>query len=210
MIETHYGSYKGTQLEAARWEAQLKDDVASYYAGDTASGDADSLTGTGKVAGSSLTEEESYLAILMLSLRQILASNVITRKHPDISKPTIFQKEISSDGKTNTVDVIHPAMPFYLYANPEMLRLLLDPVFEYQEAGLFQHYGKFAMHDIGLLYSYAKGYDDSNRRYHEDMPVEESGNMILMAYAYYKATNNSAYLASHYTIPPPVSLSHPI
>ena len=30
------------------------------------------------------------------------------------------------------------------------------------------------------------------------MPVEESGNMILMAYAYYKFSNNSAYIQQHY------------
>ena len=32
----------------------------------------------------------------------------------------------------------------------------------------------------------------------EYMPVEESGNMILMAYAYYKFSNNSAFIQQHY------------
>lgn len=148
---------------------------------------------------SSLSEEESYLAILMLSLRQIIASNVPTI-HENYGNATIFQKEISSDGKTNTVDVIYPALPFYLYADPEMLRHLLEPIFEYQENGFYDSYGKFAMHDIGRCYPHAIGYDDSNAEWDEKMPVEECGNMIIMAYAYYKATSSVNYLEQHYHI----------
>ena len=45
----------------------------------------------------------------------------------------MFQKEISSDGNVNTVDVMFPAMPFFLYANPELLRYNLEQLFQNQE-----------------------------------------------------------------------------
>ncbi|KAI4954403.1 hypothetical protein J4E91_002116 [Alternaria rosae] len=61
----------------------------------------------------------------------ILAANVLTRSADNATGRTIFQKEISSDGKVNTADVIYPALPFWLYANPELLRLLLKPVSEF-------------------------------------------------------------------------------
>lgn len=193
MIGAHYWQYETTQSEAAQWEAQLKADVASYYAAEKSDID------TEDTDCSTSSEEESYLAILMLSLRQVLASNVLTF-YPDFMRFSIFQKEISSDGRVNTADVIYPALPFYLYANPEMLRLLLEPVFDFQESGLYQQYGKFAMHDIGREYPNAIGYSKVDDYRDEQMPVEESANMIIMAYAYYKASLNATYLESHYPI----------
>jgi hypothetical protein len=92
------------------------------------------------------------------------------------------------------------AFPFYLYANPELLCLLLEPVFEYQEAGLYRFIGDWAIHDTSLWYPNAVGYDNETKHLDEKMPVEEYGNMIIMAHAYYKFTNNTAHLTSHYTI----------
>ena len=198
MIKLHYEWFKSTQVKAAQWEAQLRADVASYYASEESASTSDDAVDTKETTSSSLSEKESYLAILMLSLRQIIASNVPTI-HEDYRNATIFQKEISSDGKINTVDVIYPALPFYHYANPNMLRHLLEPVFEYQENGFYDSYGKFAMHDIGRWYPHAIGYD-SNAKEDEPMPVEECGNMIIMAYAYYKAACNVNYLEQHYRI----------
>ena len=40
----------------------------------------------------------------------------------------MFQKEISSDGNVNTVDVMYPAKPFFLYSNSELLTFNLEPI----------------------------------------------------------------------------------
>ena len=93
----------------------------------------------------------------------------------------MFQKEISSDGNVNTVDVMYPAMPFFLYANPELLRYNLEPLFQNQEGGFYPN--GYSMHDLGTHYPNATGHVEGNDEY---MPVEESGDMILMTYAYYK------------------------
>jgi hypothetical protein len=201
MISKHYHAFAAAAEAAARWTTQLGEGVASYYAAErTADMEVDE-----KVSGavSDLSEEELYYAILALSARQIMAAGVLTESQPNGTEPTIFQKEISSDGKTNTVDIIYPALPFWLYANPELLRLLLAPVFDFQEAGMFHE--QHAMHDIGRHYPNAIGYNKSRDQFNdpggeEAMPVEESANMVILAYAYYQATNDTEYLKLHFTI----------
>ena len=49
----------------------------------------------------------------------------------------------------NTVDVIFPAYPAFLYANPDLAKYLLLPLFEYQATG--QYPNKWAVHDMGKL-----------------------------------------------------------
>ncbi|KAI4656365.1 uncharacterized protein J4E79_007918 [Alternaria viburni] len=193
MIRRHYQDYPATAKEAKFWTMKLRNDVEYYYAEDKAT--------DMHAEVSSLSEEESYYAIVALSARQILAANVLTESADNTTGPTIFQKEISSDGKVNTADVIYPALPFWLYANPELLRLLLKPVFEFQESGLYHE--RYAMHDIGRFYPNAIGYYSStvpDEEGEEAMPVEESANMVILAASYYLATNDTAFLVSHYDI----------
>ena len=61
-------------------------------------------------------------------------------------------------------------------------------MFEYQEAGLYKVYGEFAMHDIGRQYPTTVGYDEVNISLDEVIPVDESANMIILAYAYFTFT----------------------
>ncbi|KAH6875775.1 hypothetical protein BKA58DRAFT_437736 [Alternaria rosae] len=123
MIRTHYKDYATTVKEARLWTMKLRHDVAYYYGQDRVT---DMHTQV-----CSLSEEESYYAIVALSARQILAANVLTGSADNATGPTIFQNETSSDGKVNTADAIYPTLPFWLYANPELLRLLLKPVSEF-------------------------------------------------------------------------------
>lgn len=141
------------------------------------------------VAIPDVEEPQAYYSIVALSTRQIMGAYVLTVPPPpgcansttNTSEPLMFQKEISSDGNVNTVDVMYPAMPFFLYANPELLRYNLEPLFQNQEAGFYPN--GYSMHDLGTHYPNATGHVEGDDEY---MPVEESGNMILMSYAYYK------------------------
>lgn len=57
------------------------------------------------------------------------------------------------------------------------------------------------MHDIGRFYPSAIGYyssTDPDEDGEEAMLVEESANMVILACSYYLATNDTAFLASHY------------
>ena len=52
------------------------------------------------------------------------------------------------------------------------------------------------MHDLGTNFPNATGHVEGDDEY---MPVEESGNMIIMSYAYYKFSGNAAWLTQHYS-----------
>jgi hypothetical protein len=134
-----------------------------------------------------------YEALCVLSLRQAYGATELA-VGPD-NLPWAFLKEIASDGDTSTVDVIFPASPVWIYLDPQYLSLLLRPIFGYAASG--QWTAPFAPHDLGP-YPTASGYPHNGG---ENMPVEESGNMIIMAAAYMRAapgTTALVYLQSNY------------
>ena len=77
---------------------------------------------------------EDYKDILAVSARQVLGACSFAGTPDD---PLIFFKEISSDGNMNTVDVIYPAFPFFLYTNPKWLAWLLEPLLEHMGSGQY-------------------------------------------------------------------------
>jgi len=159
------------------------------------------------IAEPDASEQQSYYAITALAARQITAAYVLTNNSrsttsecsqsasANASEPLAFQKEISSNGNTNTVDVIFPAMPFFLWINPDFLRYVLAPLFINQETNFYPN--MYAMHDLGSHFPNATGHVEGDDEY---MPVEESGNMIIMAYAIHRLGNTLSYLQDHYAI----------
>ncbi|KAK5162952.1 hypothetical protein LTR04_002859, partial [Oleoguttula sp. CCFEE 6159] len=146
------------------------------------------------VAIPDVSEAESYYSIIMgayvLAIPPALACG---GNATNASEPLMFQKEISSDGNVNTVDIMYPAMPFFFHANPELLRYDLEPLFYNQENDFYPN--GYSMHDLGSHFPNATGHVEGSGEY---MPVEESSNMLLMTYAYYKFTGNADYLKQHY------------
>lgn len=143
-----------------------------------------------------INESDAYYSILALSARQVMGAYVYAVPPPGTASdevPLMFQKEISSDGNVNTVDVLYPATPFFLWANPEMLKYTLEPMYQNTESGFYPD--SYSMHDLGTHYPNATGHTDGVDEY---MPVEESGNMLLMSYAYYKFTGDAGWLSAHY------------
>jgi hypothetical protein len=142
------------------------------------------------------SEAQSYYSIVALSARQIMGGYIYAQDpnavNPD---PLIFQKEISSNGNVNTVDVLYPAAPFFLYANPNLLRYALQPLYQYQEGKFYPNH--YCIHDLGTHFPNATGHVEGADEY---MPVEESANFILMSYAYYKFSGDVSWLSSHYDL----------
>jgi hypothetical protein len=139
---------------------------------------------------------EKYAALCALAFRQAYAATELVSRG---GKPWAFLKEISSNGNMQTVDVTYPAMPVFLYADPQYLALILAPVLDYVEN---HGYPKvFAPHDLGTHYPNADGHLGGTGE--EDMPVEESANMLIMAAAYLARVpkaERSAYAGAHYPI----------
>lgn len=102
---------------------------------------------------------KDYLVITSLSVRQTFAGMQLCGT---TEKPYLFLKEISSNGNCQTVDVIFPAIPIFLYLNPELVKLLLEPLYENQEAGKYPN--TYAMHDLGANYPQHIGHPKGDDR----------------------------------------------
>ncbi len=116
-----------------------------------------------------------YMDIVALSARQALGATSFSGT-PD--NPILFLKEISSNGNFQTIDVIFPSFPFFLYTNPRWLAYLLEPLIEHMLSG--QYPNRYAMHDLGTHFPNATGHADGLDEY---MPLEECGNILIMGLA---------------------------
>ncbi|KAG8528122.1 uncharacterized protein KY384_007038 [Bacidia gigantensis] len=134
----------------------------------------------------------NYSLITSLVFRQAFGTMQLTGT-PE--KTYLFQKEVSSADNVQTVDVMFPFFPIVLYANPTLLKFLLDPLIVNQESGRYPN--KYAMHDVGKRYPNATGHPDGKD---EPMPLEECGDMIIMTLAYAQRAKDNEYLTKHYKL----------
>ncbi|KAL2022016.1 hypothetical protein VTK56DRAFT_6256 [Thermocarpiscus australiensis] len=174
------------------WSSYYGDDISAvvaFYNDYQHAGDVSSSLDQQIQRDSEAAAGKDYAIVTTLAVRQTFGA---LQYAGTPSKPYIFLKEISSDSDIQTVDVIFPAYPIFMYLNATLGRYLLDPLFENQESGAYPN--AFAEHDLGT-FPVAKGYPAGND---EPMPLEECGNMIIMSLAYAQRTGDTAYLSAHY------------
>ncbi|CAE7657462.1 gtaA, partial [Symbiodinium necroappetens] len=143
---------------------------------------------------------EKYVQLGSLVYRQVTGATSTAWNHK-AGEEWPFMKEISSDGDVSTVDVIFPAFPFFLHLAPEFFRKLMLPLLVYSVNGTAP-YGmdikynlSWAPHHLGTWPVCALRGDQQ-----EQMPVEESGNMLIMIAAVSKKLGNLEWLSSYWSL----------
>ena len=151
--------------------------------------DLDLLAKAEKIGG------KEYASICALAYRQCLAAHKVVKDED--GQPLSFSKENFSNGSMGTVDVFYPAAPFFLYLNTELIKAQTTPIFDYAESGRWPW--PYAPHDIGK-YPLGNGqkYGGGEKTEEKQMPVEECGNMVILAAAIAKADGNANYAAKYW------------
>ncbi|MBR5864438.1 MAG: DUF4965 domain-containing protein [Alistipes sp.] len=134
---------------------------------------------------------KEYAELCALAYRQSIAAHKLIES--PAGELAWISKENFSNGCLGTVDVTFPSFPLYVYYNPDLAKGLLNFIFELCESEKWTR--PYAAHDAGR-YPHLRGEDYGG----EGMPIEESGNMLIMTSAICQEDGSADYALKHWDV----------
>ncbi|KAH9001076.1 hypothetical protein EDB92DRAFT_1788007, partial [Lactarius akahatsu] len=118
---------------------------------------------------------------------------VATDSSGEFNKSDVMAFMMGLNGRVNPVETLYSAFPAFMYIDPDLGGLLLEPLFRLQASPKYTNL--YAAQDLGTDFP-----DVSVSTSPHNQGVEESGNMLIMTYAHARASGNSSLISRYYDL----------